>query len=224
MSTSSKTYTCRVQAQPVGFFETPVAYGRLVDGEPLMNDLTSAIRQRKAADEGVKRSNIGGWHSDTGMLNWGGPAARQLADTAVKMAKRMTHFKDSSVDAFDWTVQMWANVTPKGGMNDVHVHPGNLWAAVLYLDMGDDGNPDADVGGHFFIEDPRFPMITMRHTGMRMLGVDGNPQDLQPELKLQRGSLLVFPAWLRHGVRPYTGDHERMTIAINIDAIPKLIA
>ena len=215
------SYDFRVQAQPVGFFETPVAFGQLTGGEPLLTDLEAVIRQRKTGDEGVRRSNVGSWHSDTRMLEWGGPAATQLANTAVNMAKRMSHFKESSPDRFNWLVQMWANVTPQGGMNDVHVHPGNLWAAVLYIDMGDGGDGQHDVGGHFFFEDPRFPMIAMRNTGMRMLGIDGQPQELQPELKLQRGSLLVFPAWLRHGVRTYTGNRERITVAINIDAVPK---
>ena len=137
----------------------------------------------------------------------------------------MTHFKDASAESFDWHLQMWANITPKGGMNDMHVHPGNLWAAVLYLDMGrsdQNTNPETqDVGGNFFIEDPRFPMSVMRNTGMRMIGADGKPQDIQQELRLNRGDIVVFPAWLRHGVRPYTGERERISIAVNVDAVPK---
>jgi hypothetical protein len=27
--------------------------------------------------------------------------------------------------------------------------------------------------------------------------------------------LFVFPSWLQHGVRPYKGTHERISIAIN---------
>lgn len=220
MSKPPSSYDFRVQAQPMGLFETPVAVGVLNNGEEFMRDLEAAIRRHMSADQGISRSNIGGWHSATDMLDWGGAAATQLAETAIKMARRMTFFKDASAHDFDWRCQMWANVTPKGGMNDVHVHPGHLWAAVLYLRMGNEEDGEQDVGGNFYVEDPRFPLITMRNPGMRLLGMDGNAQEIQPEFKLQRGNLLVFPAWLRHGVRPYTGDRERITIAINLDAFP----
>ena len=51
-----------------------------------------------------------------------------------------------------------------------------------------------------------------------MRGVDGQPQQYQTEIELQRGNLILFPAWLRHEVRPHTGKGERITIAMNIDA------
>ena len=78
----------KVEAQPIGLFETPVAYCTLKNGEALMSELESAIRQKKAADQGLSRSNIGGWHSDTDMLNWGGDAARKLAETAMQEPPR----------------------------------------------------------------------------------------------------------------------------------------
>ena len=100
----------------------------------------------------------------------------------------------------------------------MHAHPGNLWAAVLYLDMGDETDCSEDVGGAFYLEDPRFPMAAMHNPAVRMMGVDGQPQHYEVELQLARGNLVVFPAWLRHGVRPYTGKRERISIAMNIDA------
>jgi len=226
MSDSNTSYDFRIKAQPIAFFETPVAYCQLTDGESFLNEIEQVVRQRREQDPGVSRSNIGGWHSDTRMLEWGGEPARVLGEKVISIAKRMTYFEDASPDAFDWPLQMWANITPKGGMNDIHVHPGNLWATVLYLDMGRDATDlersDAkDVGGNFFIEDPRFPLSVMRNTGMRMIGIDGKPQDIQQEFKLNRGDIVVFPAWLRHGVRPYTGEQERISIAVNIDAVPK---
>jgi len=54
-----------------------------------------------------------------------------------------------------------------------------------------------------------------------MRGGDGLPQKYQVELKLARGNLIVFPAWLRHGVRAYLGNRERVSVALNIDALPR---
>lgn len=215
--TISNPYDVKVEAQQLGLFETPVVYSELSGAEQLMADLERAIRNKMRNEDGVKRSNIGSWHSDTDMLDWGGPAAQQLARSATSVAKRLSHFLGGSAEDLDWSVRMWANVTPHGGLNHIHAHPGNLWAAVLYLDMGDSAN-EQDVGGNFYLEDPRFPMCAMRETALRMMGTNGQPQQYEVDFKLARGNLIVFPAWLRHGVRPYTGVRERISIAMNIDA------
>jgi len=221
MTEHASPYDFRTRAQSLGLYETPLAYCQLQGAEDFLRDLENRVRRRRETDPGIQRSNIGGWHSDSNMLEWGGRAASKLGETAVSIARRMTHFKDSSADAFHWPLQMWANITPPGGMNDMHAHPGNLWAAVLYLNMGNQGDESRDVGGNFFVEDPRFPMTVMKNPGMRLVGMDGTAQDIQQEFRLQRGDLLVFPAWLRHGVRPYTGTGERLSVAVNIDAQPK---
>ena len=218
MTSPTQKKPLRVEAQQVGFFETPIAYCRLKDGESLIRDLQKSIQANRKQTEGLQRSNLGGWHSDTDMLKWGGDAARQLAETAINIAKRMTHFQEATADSYEWHLRMWANVTPEGGLNQLHAHPGNLWAAVLYLDIGDDADSSSDVGGSFYLEDPRFPMSAMHNPAVRMIGVDGNPQQYEVELKLKRGNLVLFPAWLRHGVRPYNGKRERISIAMNIDA------
>ncbi len=202
----------------MGFFETPVAYCQVKDSDALLRDLERAIRQNMADSGGLQRSNIGGWHSNTDMIAWGGAAATKLADTAINVAKRMTRFQEAREENYEWTVRMWANVTAKGGFNHMHAHPGNMWAAVLYVDMGEGDDPAADVGGAFYLEDPRFPMAAMHHTALRMVGSDGEAQQYEVEFKLQRGDLIVFPAWLRHGVRTYHGERERISIAMNIDA------
>ena len=219
-NSSTENHALRVEAQPIGIFETPIAYGRLKDADEVMKELEVAIRKRKTISTGLSRSNLDGWHSESDMLEWGGPAAHKLAEAAVNIAKRMSYFKESSAEDRQWLVRMWANVTPEGGLNLLHSHPGNLWAAVLYIDMGHETEQEShDAGGSFYLEDPRFPMAAMRDTAFRMRGVDGQPQQYQTEIQLQRGNLIVFPAWLRHGVRPYTGKRERISVAMNIDAV-----
>ena len=217
----NKTYAIKVKAQPSALFETPIGFGELSNAETLLDDLAASINNKKASSAGIKRSNEGGWHSSTDMLEWGGAAAQKVAETAISVAKRMSHFEEASVDDFEWIATMWANVTPAKGLNALHSHPGNLWAAVLYIDMGEELTGSSHTGGHFYLEDPRFPMAAMHNTGFRMRGGDGLPQKYQVELKLARGNLIVFPAWLRHGVRAYLGNRERVSVALNIDALPR---
>ncbi len=187
-------YAIKVKAQPLPLFETPVGFGEISNAESLLDDLATAIKANKAASSGIKRSNEGGWLSNTDMLECGGDAARKVADIAISIAKRMSHFEEASVDDFDWKVTMWANVTEPRGLNALPSHPGNLWAAVLYIGMG--GEPESGIqpGGNFYLEYPRFPLAAMHNMGFRMRGGDGSPQKYQVDLSLKRGNLIVFPA------------------------------
>jgi uncharacterized protein (TIGR02466 family) len=205
-----------LKAQMMPLFETPVAIAKVEAPEGVIDALRDVILRRRAEDPGVVRSNIGGWHSDTDMLHWGGQAARQVADAAVRLAKRMSHFNETTVEDYDWPVEMWANVSGQGAANLAHTHPGNLWACVFYVDFG--GAPTEQTGGEFFLEDPRFPLTAMHTTAFRMKGVDGHAQQHMRDFRLEPGDMVIFPAWLRHGVLPYSGGRERISIAINIDA------
>ncbi len=221
MTTASRPFDgIRVRAAQIGLYETPILHGRLADAAALTTALRTTILDRHAAAPSLARSNVGGWHSATDMLDWGGPAAVALADTAVKMAKRASHFDGRHAATVEWTVKMWANVSPPGALNMSHAHPGVLWAAVYYIDMGvapaaSDGGGEA--GGELFFEDPRFPVPFMRLPGFRLIGIDGQPQPIERRLPTEAGDLVLFPAWLRHGVRPHLGTGDRISIAMNID-------
>lgn len=214
----------KIKAQMTGMFETPVVMAKFEQSDQLIDDLKRIILNQMETDPGgMKRSNVGGWHSDTEMLTWGGLPARILAEKAIAMAKRMSAFSGTTHEAFDWWCQMWANVSGPGAANHIHVHPGNLWSAVLYIDMGGGGETGDDVSsseGRFYFEDPRFPMAYMHNSKFRFVSTDGQGAAVQPEIRTQRGDFLMFPAWLRHGVRPYLGNRQRISIALNVDAIP----
>ncbi len=206
----------RVRAERAGLFETPLLHGKLTEAEPMTVALEQAIAARRAADEGLNRSNVGGWHSTTDMLAWGGAAAEKLADMAIRMAKRLSHFEERDAASVKWSVRMWANVSPPGALNMSHAHPGVLWAAVYYVDMGmSPGDPE---GGELYFEDPRFPVPQMTFPGFRAIGADGQPQVIEQRVRTERGDMVLFPGFVRHGVRPHTGSRERVSIAMNIYA------
>jgi uncharacterized protein (TIGR02466 family) len=203
----------RVRAERIGLFETPVLHGRVDDAAVLNDALRTAITAKRAESASAGRSNVGGWHSPTDMLAWGGPAAATLAETAIRLAKRASHFEDRDPAVLIWSVRMWANLSPPGALNMSHAHPGALWAAVYYLDMG---NPGPDGGGELYFEDPRFPVPQMTFPGFRALGIDGAPQVVEHRVATQPGDLILFPGFLRHGVRPHSGSAERLSVAMNI--------
>lgn len=210
---TSEFDSIRVRAEQLGLFETIVLHGQLIDAAPLTSALESAIRAQQAAQPGIERSNIGGWHSKTDMLDWGGPAAAKLAEMALRTARRLSHFEGRDAATVEWDVRMWANVSPPGALNMSHAHPGVLWAAVYYVAAGEEGE-----GGELYLEDPRFPLPLMTFPGFRVLGIDGQPQPIEHRIAPKTGDLILFPAWIRHGVRPYTGSGERISIAMNLSA------
>lgn len=207
-----------VNAKRMGVFETAVMIATLENAEDIRAALEATIRARQASAPGVKRSNEGGWHSDTELLKWGGAAARALAEAAVGIAQRMSGFSEGTPADFEWPVCAWANVSPPGALNNLHAHPGNAWAAVYYVTTG---AKEGETAGALYLEDPRFPLNAMHVPALRALGADGKPQSSQIEVKARAGDLIVFPAWLRHGVRVHKGSGERISVAINIDVRSK---
>lgn len=191
-------------------FATPLVVGR-VDDSQMNAELEKVILARRSAHPGVRRSNIGGgWHSDTGLLSWGGAAARRLADQIIEMANAATVRAGGNQAPFSWRLEGWANVSERGSANARHVHGGCYWSAVYYLRV------DQGSGGSLVLHDLRMPTLAMHAPYLRFGKV-------QPErefkIKPEVGKLILFPAWLPHEVEAWEGDGLRISIAVNVTAI-----
>ena len=85
-----------MDAAPIGpvdykyLFPVPVMVTKLADAESLNTALAEAIQIHKAQSQGLARSNILGWHSDTEMLKWGGEAAKSLALAMLQLCGSRT--------------------------------------------------------------------------------------------------------------------------------------
>ncbi|MBY6129068.1 2OG-Fe(II) oxygenase family protein [Qipengyuania aquimaris] len=203
-------------------FSTPFVADMLQSAEGL-SLLREAIETEKARDAaGVDISNIGGWHSNTQMLEWGGEPARALAHKAMTLADEQTIDNKSPQDSrFTWHPEMWANVSGKGAANQYHFHPGSFWSAVAYIDDGYEGDTDPDLGGELQLQDPRMPMIRMGAPDLRLKLPDGQPMHSEVSLRPKTGMIVMFPSWLQHAVRPFKGEGTRISIAINLVAVLK---
>lgn len=203
-------------------FETPLIAAQIPDAAELNRDLAAAIAERRNADpEGVAISNRLGWHSDTGMLEWGGEPAHRLMDHMIAVANRFSQdIGGEGRRRFIWVPEMWANVSGRGASNQFHTHPGSMWSSVYYVDDGYGGSPDRGLGGELEIEDPRAPMINMEAPDLRFRpSSDAPPISHEAQVRPASGLLLIFPGWLRHAVKPYLGDGVRISIAMNLTAI-----
>jgi len=198
-------------------FTTPFVIDQLQSAGGI-NVLKETILAEKERDHaGVQISNIGGWHSNTQMLDWGGEAARALAYKAMTLADEATlDAVNPQESRYSWVPEMWANVSGKASANFHHTHPGSFWSAVAYIDDGYEESTDPALGGELQLLDPRMPMVRMTAPDLRLKDGSGQAQNNEPKLRPKTGMIVMFPSWLQHAVRPFYGSGTRISIAINL--------
>jgi uncharacterized protein (TIGR02466 family) len=99
---------------------------------------------------------------------------------------------------------LWANVSTGTGALHEHTHPNNYLSGVFYARMPEGAGPIA-------FKDPR-PQTKI----LRPRTIAENPLNaLELEYPATAGTLLIFPAWLEHSVRPSRTNDERITLAWN---------
>jgi uncharacterized protein (TIGR02466 family) len=138
-----------------------------------------------------------------------------VLDAARALAAQMTADRQGRKVPLDWKMNAWANVNRQGHGNEFHSHPGAFWSGCYYVE---DGGIAADpaLGGEFELQDPRGvgPAMYAPHLAFAFpagLSV-GAAEVIGPE----NGMLILFPAWLSHGVRPYRGGSLRISLAFNL--------
>ncbi|GGB29266.1 hypothetical protein GCM10011380_18460 [Sphingomonas metalli] len=207
-------------ARIVTLFQTPVYTIALPDAAALNPPLRAAIATERQRVLGVSKSNVGGWQSTDDMLRWGGDAAAVLAAQCVAAAERMTADPSGRPASVRWQPEMWANVNRAGDSNQSHWHPGSYLSFVYYVDDGYAGSGDRQLGGELVFVDPRMPFLRMRTPDLRHRVANGAVEEHETWVRPFSGLLIAFPSFLAHSVRPYRGEAERLSIAINLVARP----
>lgn len=198
-------------------FPTPFVTDRLQSPEGIKVLRETILAEQTRDTDGVRISNIGGWHSNSEMIEWGGEAAKALAFKAMTMADEVTLDAGSPDNSrYEWVPQMWANVSREGNSNQYHMHPGSFWSAVAYIDDGYEGSTDPVLGGELQLMDPRMPMIRMTAPDLRLKDAAGQAQASEPVIRPSTGLIVMFPSWLQHSVRAFHGGGTRISIAINL--------
>ena len=206
-----------VDAPPLtllSLFATPLVVATMPDAEALNTELKRIILGREAATESVQRSNHGGWQSTWDLHQWGGAPMHKVLAFGRAIVDQVTVDRAGQRHELAWRVNAWANVNRQGHGNQFHTHPGALWSASYYVDDGGVG-ADASLGGEFEIQDPRGVAPIMYAPYLTFPGPDGAALGEAQRLTPKAGMFVVFPSWLSHGVRPYRGTRERISIAIN---------
>ncbi len=128
----------------------------------------------------------------------------ELTQCMNAAAKGALEFLKIDYDAFEIT-GCWANINPRGGLNTPHTHPNNYLAGVYYVQTA--GGADEIV-----FTDPRPQASMISPTFKEETIYTGN----EIAVEVKDGRMVLFPAWLSHGVPANRSDQDRISIAFNI--------
>ena len=196
-------------------FSTPILRAEIPDAERINSTLRQLILQRMRQHPSTQHSNLGGWQSTWDLAEWGGEAAGEILGHAVAIANQVTCDRQGQPTMIDWKINAWANVNGPGHSNEFHTHPGSFWSGTYYVDDGDIAQ-NSDCGGEFEMQDPRGVAPAMYAPSLAFRVPGGLSVGASELTSPTAGHLLLFPAWLSHGVRPYRGTKQRVSVAFNL--------
>tara|TARA_R110000868_G_scaffold1027_6_gene7842 strand:- start:2440 stop:3150 length:711 start_codon:yes stop_codon:yes gene_type:complete len=194
---------------PVHFFPTPVWTRQISNHATLNPPMLAALKRLEESTPSVKRSNVGGWHSETNLHH--DPAFLRIRQAISHMALRCALALEFDFERADLSIQsLWANRNGPGDFNAQHVHPNSFLSGSYYLTVP----PDS---GNIEFADPvrervmdAYPLRPNAKHHMRRL-----------QYRCSEGLLIMFPSWLSHGVQPNRSSEMRYSLAFNIECVGK---
>ena len=182
-----------------GFFPTLI-YAE--DFKLNTDELAQNIINWSKENEGVQKTNVNGWHSETEMHKK--PEYTPLVDELFKMVHQV--FNEEFLDKQAVLGNMWANINYQGGYNKPHVHPNALFSGVYYVKTP----PNC---GRLICQDPSTGIQTCMPTRKKV----EIPKYLWRDVHLQpqENRAIIFPAWLWHSVEPNQSNENRISISFN---------
>jgi len=166
------------------------------------NLLTQQIMNWSKVDEGVKKTNMNGWHSPTTMNQ------KEEYAPLVRELYNMMHevWKEEWLDRKPFLGNMWANINYSGGYNRPHIHPNSLFSGVYYVKTQDNC-------GNLVVNDPRPGIQTTMPSRVK----GRPPKDLWREAHIApyTGRIIMFPAWLWHAVENNNSNDTRISVSFN---------
>ena len=161
--------------------------------------------QRENKD-GIQRSNRGGWHSSSFNL-------KDTNSIQHKFALETSKYVFDTIKTYGWILEpdkvlcseMWAIINKKNNFNIMHTHPNCNLSAAYYVKAPKDC-------GKFTIENPHSISKHSYPFSNRKTQFNSKIE----KLEIAEGDLLIFPAYLPHGVEENKSIEDRIVISFNI--------
>ena len=192
------------------FFSTPVWIKQLNNFENINDELKSYIYQaRKDNPEGVKKSNVNGWHSEgfdlknQSLKNF----ITEISNNIGSAIKDMNWDLDSQITRI---TNMWAIINKERAFNERHHHGNSSLSAAYYV------KAEKNAGDLIFF-DPRQANVFHHPTSKEANSLNCQVQSVTP----RSGTLVLFPSYLEHKVAENFSNEERIVVSFNISLINK---
>ena len=183
-------------------FPTPVYIQEVSNAVELNQYLEQKILQWSQQNKGVSKTNAGGWHSTTDMNR------KEEYNVLTKELFNMQEeiFKKELLAQKPVLGNMWANINYPGNFNRPHLHPNALFSGVYWIKA-------PEKSGDLMLYEPR--------QGAQCTMPNRKEGKLPPELWREvhytprAGTIVMFPAWLWHEVRPNKSNDIRISVSFN---------
>lgn len=190
----------------VPLFPSLISLIKCEDFERIQNPLISWIYEYRSTNEGVTKSNVGGWQSPDNFYHH--PTFIKFYDYIFFNAEKLMSQTDVNTSNFRIS-NMWINVNGKDNYNALHDHP------------------ESHLSGVFWIKTPKesgviqftTPRMFQRTKFLHALGDDAKQKfhlDFEWNFEPENGTMMIFPADLLHRVTPNCSEEDRISIAFNI--------
>lgn len=201
-------------AEMAPLFACPFMTYTWPDSDELNKELRQKIlaHEREHHESGRSRSNVGGWHSETGELQFCGVAGKTLVQRMAAMVDEATRrvLAGREFPAFGWSFEAWVNVNRAGDFNRSHLHGMSTWSGTYYVDDGDPPT-DAEFGTALELTDPSALRSTSFFATILPAGIYIRPKP---------GLMVLFPSYTPHMVFPHRGKRPRISVAFNFRKNP----
>jgi uncharacterized protein (TIGR02466 family) len=200
------------------YFPTLIFQYDIENSQPLNKALLDLIYAERERDRtGVNKSNtaeLGSWHSATNLHKKPGyePLLTEIDSVLSRISQELSYAKEQILKV----TTMWSIINPPGNGNRAHVHPNSLWSGVYYVQA-----PQG--AGQIEFVDPRTVLIMNQakyETKKR------RPRDCWTKVNYKPvpGRMIVFPAWLYHGVDTNMSKEtgrpaDRIIVSFNVNQV-----
>ena len=166
--------------------------------------------ENKKNQEGVLRSNIGGWHSSSDYNR----SNNLISSTLLPVLKDYFSNRQIFKSNFEMVCNsMWININKKGDSNTLHTHPGGDLSGVFWIKVPKNSG---DIVFYNPEEYCNYQLDKSYSNIIKNIFNQKNSYSISP----QEGKVILFPSHLDHSVEVNNSNEDRISISFNINIIP----
>ena len=214
----------KTRSQNGYLWPTPIVTVFLEGSEQLNARLANIILEQEQKIVGKGKSTevagikdgLSAYWLNFNVLNWDYPEIAEFRRIVLEGVREWLKMVDGlgQEDRQLAGISCWANVLRYGERLTIHHHDPAFVSAHYTVQSGSDGNSLAGDSGYTVYYRPGF--MDRSHGGEAFMAPSPWDDDWRIEKRPVEGRLLLFPSFIRHEVRPYLGQSQRISIAMDI--------